>query len=129
MIKLWLRCNADSGYTYDINVYFGKGPPISGKDESLTLGERVVKSLASTIKAKDEVLCFDRFFTSVNLLETLNYAALGTCMTSRKNLSTMEGKLQWGQSAFRCTATGLLCVKWQDTKEVLLMSNCHKPQQ
>lgn len=128
-IKLWLRCDADSGYTYDIQVYSGRESPTStsSKNGSLTLGERVVKSLASTIKSKDVVLCFDRFFTSVNLLETLNYAALGTCMANRKNVPTIGGKLQRGQSAFRCTSTGLLCVKWQDTKEVLLMSNCHNP--
>ncbi|CAH1985185.1 unnamed protein product [Acanthoscelides obtectus] len=126
-IKLWLRCDADSGYTYDVNVYSGKEDPIPAKNQSLTLGERVVTALASTVKENNVVLCFDRFFTSVNLLLTPDYAALGTCMSNRKNVSTMGDKLQKGESQFKCTSSGLLCVKWQDTKEVLLMSNCHKP--
>ena len=126
-IKLWLRCDADSGYTYDVEVYSGKEENIVSANTTTTLGERVVKSLAATIKEKDVVLCFDRFFTSVNLLETINYAALGTCMSNRKNMPSFGSKkLKKGQSEFRCTNTGLLCVKWQDTKEVLLMSNCHK---
>ena len=29
---------------------------------------------------------------------------------------------------FRSNETGLLLAKWQDTKEVLLLSNCHKPE-
>ncbi|CAH1964254.1 unnamed protein product [Acanthoscelides obtectus] len=64
---------------------------------------------------------------SVNLLLTLDYAALGTYMSNRKNVPTMGDKLQKGESQFRCTSSGLLYVKWQDTMEVLLMSNCHKP--
>ncbi|KAJ8973287.1 hypothetical protein NQ317_019594 [Molorchus minor] len=64
----------------------------------------------------------------VNLLETINHAALGTCMANRKNVPAIGTKLHKGQSEFRCTDSGLLCVKWQDTKEVLLMSNCHKPE-
>ncbi|XP_050316101.1 piggyBac transposable element-derived protein 4-like [Anthonomus grandis grandis] len=126
-IKLWLRCDADSGYTYDVNVYSGKEDPIPAKNQSLTLGERVVTALASTVKNNYVVLCFDRFFTSVNLLLSLDYAALGTCMSNHKNVPTMGDKLQKGESQFRCTSSGLLCVKWQEIKEVLLMSNCHKP--
>lgn len=126
-IKLWLRCDAGSGYIYDMNVYCGKESTIRENQESLTLGERVVKSLASTIKERDVVLCFDRFFTSIHLLETLNFAALGTCISNRKNVPTMKEKLQRGQSTFRCTNSGLCCVKWQDTKEVIVISNCHKP--
>lgn len=125
-IKLWLRCDAHSGYTYDLNVYSGKDSPNLQKD-SQTLGERVVTSLASTVKEKDVVLCFDRFFTSVNLLENINCAALGTCMTNRKNVPKMTEKLKRGESTFRCTDSGLLCVKWQDTKEVVVLSNCHQP--
>ncbi|XP_067138764.1 piggyBac transposable element-derived protein 4-like [Centruroides vittatus] len=124
-IKLWLRCDSDSGYTYDINVYSGKDSPVA--DKSVTLGERVVKSLAATIKVPDVVLCFDRFFTGVNLLETINFPAIGTIMANRKNVPGMPDKLKRGEFTFRCTDTRILCVKWQDTKEVLVMSNCHKP--
>lgn len=126
-IKLWCRCDSESGYTYDLNVYSGKeSQPIT--DGALTLGERVVKRLASTIQEPDVCLCFDRFFTSVNLLETCGYAALGTCMSNRKNLPNVQGKLKRGESMFRSNESGLLLAKLQDTKEVLVLSNCHKPE-
>lgn len=38
----------------------------------------------------------------------------------------MQGKLKKGESTFRCTDAGLLCGKWQDMKEVLVMTHYHK---
>lgn len=46
-------------------------------------------------------------------------------MTNRKNVPKIIGKLQRGESVAKCTEDGIVCFKWQDTKEVLLMSNCH----
>ncbi|XP_055910882.1 uncharacterized protein LOC129945247 [Eupeodes corollae] len=89
-IKMWLRCDALSGYTYDFNIY-------SGHEEQVlkgTLGERVVNTLAETIKEKDVRLCFDRFFTSIHLLESLKQAALGTIMTNHKGLPIIHQKLK-----------------------------------
>ena len=52
-IKLWTRCDALTGYTYDMNVYAGKkGSP----NPVGSLGERVVGSLDSTIKETDVTL-------------------------------------------------------------------------
>ncbi|GLV33472.1 hypothetical protein CBL_20209, partial [Carabus blaptoides fortunei] len=66
-----------------------------------------------------------RFFTSVTLLQSLKYPALGTCMANRKNLPKINDKLSRGESIFKCSSTGLMFAKWQDTKEVLMLSNCH----
>ena len=49
-IKLWLRCDAGTGYIYDMNIYCGKETNPQENEGSLTLGERVVKLLAFTIK-------------------------------------------------------------------------------
>lgn len=38
-IKLWLRCDAASGYIYDLNVYCGK-EFVQATEHALTLGER-----------------------------------------------------------------------------------------
>lgn len=120
-IKMWLRCDASTGYTYDFNIYSGKGlEQLEG-----TLGERVVNKLASTIIEPDVNLCFDRFFTSVKLLDSITYPAVGTIMSNRKNVPKFGNKLQRGEAEFKGTSFVLLCVKWQDTKEVLVMSNCH----
>ncbi|XP_044761190.1 piggyBac transposable element-derived protein 1-like [Coccinella septempunctata] len=120
-IKMWLRCDAQSGYTYDFNIYAGR----ETEAQIGTLGERVVNSLASTIRQDDVTLCFDRFFTTVNLLETIKYPALGTCMSNRRNLPKIDTKLEKSQYVFKCTPKGLLYVKWRDTKDVCVLSNCH----
>ena len=64
-VKMWQRCDAQTGYVFDLNIYAGK----TENDEFSegTLGERVVTKLCSTIKISDVVLSFDRFFTSVTL--------------------------------------------------------------
>lgn len=123
-VKMWLRCDACSGYIYDFNIYAGK----VDRAEEGTLGEKVVTTLCSTIRdrAEDVAIIVDRFFMSVNLLKKLPHALVGTCMSNRKNVPVMNQKLQRGQSASQCTDDGIICFKWQDTKEVLLMSNCHR---
>lgn len=98
---------------------YGKESSTRENEESLTLGKKVVKVLASTIKEKDVLLCFDKFFISIHLLETLNFAAIGTCMSNRKNVPTMKEKLQRGQPIFRCPNSDSLFTKWQDTKLLL----------
>lgn len=123
-VKMWLRCDACSGYIYDFDIYAGK----VDKAQEGTLGEKVVTTLCSTIRdpAEDVAIIVDRFFMSVNLLKKLPHALVGTCMSNRKNVPIMNEKLQRGESLAKCTDDGIICFKWQDTKEVLLMSNCDK---
>lgn len=119
--KIWTRSDAMSGYCHDFNIYKGKEQgPAEG-----TLGERVVIKLCSTIGDEDVVICTDRFFTSYRLMKSLPFACVGTCMASRKNVPVIKEKLKKGESASQATADGVIGFKWQDTKEVLLMSNCH----
>ena len=65
---MWQRCDAQTGYIFDLNIYAGK----TENDEFSegTLGERVVTKLCSTIKISDVVLSFDRFLL-VSTLFTL----------------------------------------------------------
>jgi len=124
-IKIWERCDGLTGYVYDLNIYAGK------ETEQLdgTLGERVVTKLCQSIQHPNVSLCFDRFFTSVNLMNNIQYAAVGTCITNRKNLPTFSEKLcARGDMEMYSSNTGLLAVKWKDTKEVVVVSNCHKPE-
>lgn len=119
--KIWTRSDAMTGYCYDFNIYIGK----ENVAAEGTLGERVVVKLCSTIGDEDVVICTDRFFTSYNLMKNLPFACVGTCMTNRKNVPVMEEKLKRGESVSQSTADGVIGFKWQDTKEVLLLSNCH----
>ena len=84
-IKVWMHCDSQTGYVYDLDIY-------SEKEEMARqgyLGERIIKKLASSIKEKDVTLAFDRFFTSVSLMNTLEFPAIGTCMKNRKNMPKM----------------------------------------
>nr|CAH7736512.1 unnamed protein product [Callosobruchus chinensis] len=124
VIKIWQRCDSLTGYVYDLNIYAGKETEV----QEGTLGERVVSKLTSSIRNENVSLCFDRFFTSVKLLNDLPHAAVGTCIANRKNLPIMPNKLKnKGDYEFWCSNSGLLTAKWKDTKEVLAMSNCHQP--
>lgn len=123
-IKLWVRCDSKTGYTYNINIY-------SGKDEQrvkdTTLGEHVVLQLTNSIRETDISLCFDRFFTTSKLINELPFAAVGTVMGNRKNIPKFEigKKRDRGDAQFFVNKHGSCAVSWKDTKDVTLLSNCH----
>ncbi|GFT90567.1 piggyBac transposable element-derived protein 4 [Nephila pilipes] len=92
-----------------------------------TLGERVVSKLTETIRGKDVMLAFDRFFTSVHLMETLKFPAVGTCIKTRKDVPNFTTKLsKRGEAEFLVTKNGTMCARWLDSKEVMMLSNCHE---
>lgn len=78
----------------------------------------MVTTLCDTIRESQVAIINDRFFTSVYLMQTLPFACVGTVMTGRRNLPDLSGKLQRGQSKSMCTDDGVICFKWQDSKEV-----------
>ena len=110
---------------YDFQIYSGKDPQ---GDQLVGLGERVVTKLCSTIRNKEVVVIFDRFFSSTKLFASLNFAAVGTYMTTRRFTAQFDAKLKRGESQSRQSDKGVMAVKWCDTKEVHVMSNCHTPQ-
>lgn len=82
---------------------------------------QVVTKLCATIREKDVAIIFDRFFTSVHLMQTLPFACVGTVITNRRNLPEfLPGKMQRGQSKSMCTYDGVICFKWQDSREVIV---------
>ena len=93
-----------------------------------TLGERVVSKLCRTIQDPKTVVVFDRFFSSVRLFSTLDYPAVGTYMNTRVNTHKFTKKLAKGESECFANNLGTVAIKWHDTKEVHLMSSCHKDQ-
>jgi len=110
----------------DLNVYSGK---IENEEFSEgTLGERVVNKLCSTIKISDVVMSFDRFFTSVKLIHTLPFSAVGTVIKSRKNVPKFAKELDKGESEFLVTSSGVVASRWIDSKEVVVISNCSLPE-
>ncbi|XP_047111729.1 piggyBac transposable element-derived protein 4-like [Schistocerca piceifrons] len=119
-IKIWMRSDSVTGYTYGFNIYFGN----DANNMDGTLGERVVLQLSKTIRDTNVMLSFDIFFTSICLMDTLLFAAVDTCMANRKNVPKSTKKLARGECEFLCNSSGTLWCKWQDTEEVMLVSNC-----
>ncbi|GFT69022.1 piggyBac transposable element-derived protein 4 [Nephila pilipes] len=78
-----------TGYVFDMNIYSGKE---TGEVQG-TLEERVVSKQAETIRKKDVMLAFDRFFTSVQLMEIQKFPAVGTCIKTRKDIPNFATKL------------------------------------
>ncbi|KAG5870916.1 hypothetical protein JTB14_004138 [Gonioctena quinquepunctata] len=113
-IKLWTRCDSTTGYVYDTSIY-------SGKENEVVEGTlAVVLKLSETIK-KNVVLCFDRFFTSVKLLDNLRFPALGSFIRTRINTPKFFMKLdQRGECEMVGCEEGILGIRWKDTKDVWL---------
>lgn len=121
-IKLLSRCDSLTGYCYDLNVYAGK----EVEQMEGTFGERVVTELCSTIQKSEVALTFNRFFTSVKLLDTILYPAVGTLTKTRKSTLIFNKNLEKYESKFIGNNNGTLCVQWRDTKIVCALSNCHR---
>jgi hypothetical protein len=58
-------------------------------------------------------------------MDTLNFASVGTWFKNRKNMPRMSDKLECGEVEFIINIWGVLAVKWIDTKEATVLSNCH----
>lgn len=103
---------------YDLNVY-------SGKDTNQvigTLGERVVTKLCASVRNPHVLLSFDRFFTSVNLMQSLQFPAVGTVIKNRKNVPKFTAKLKRVESEFRVSEHGVMAARWMDSNDVIALS-------
>lgn len=56
----------------------------------------------------------------------VNHLHIFIHISNRKNLPTFTEKLSRGEYVFKSNSSGTLAVVWQDTKQVMLLSNCHK---
>lgn len=128
-IKMWVRADSRTGYAYDMNIYVGRESN-PRQNQEFTLGENVIRTLTSTITNPDTTICFDRFFTSVTLMDTLEFPCVGTCNAARRNMPKIcpGKKFKQGEMAFVENGRGTIAVRWQDTKDVILMSNFHGPE-
>lgn len=131
--KVWCRCDSYTGYLYEFYLYTGKSE--TGTEEGL--GYKVVKTLTEKLidKALEEyhiIVTFDNFFCDYNLLQYLyenGIYATGTVRRHRKNLPGLvkqKLKLEKGQYKWRVKGNVAFIV-WQDSKEVLLLTNAFHP--
>ena len=125
--KLWCRCDSETGYLYHFDLYTGKK-----KHSEKGLGESVVLQLCEPLQGLGVRVFFDNFFNSpslqIDLLEK-NILACGTVRGDRKGMpkNFMKDKdMKRGDIDF-FSVQGISCVKWMDTRAVLLLTNYISP--
>lgn len=126
--KLW--CLGDqNGYILNFQVYQGKNEQMTEEFRGMGLGERVVLSLTKEQWGKNNIVVFDNFFASVPLLERLKTESVLACATIKRDRaglpvmnSALESRGCWDH---RYSDEEIGVFKWQDSKEVLLISNYH----
>lgn len=126
-LKIFVTTTHD-GLMIDFEVYRGASTPLG--DRSLGFGASVILHLSKSIP-RGSCLYFDRYFSSIPLLEKLNTIGLhGTAtlmmnrVPERKNIDFKpDRRMQRGESQqFVCD--DIVVIKWMDNKSVLVASNC-----
>jgi len=126
-IKLYLLCEP-SGYVLNCLVYCGKNDVFSGMGHS----ESVVMTLMQNYLYRSHELYTDNFYTSIPLAEALLNCKTHLCGTLRRNRkhlpeAVLSAKLERGQTVTRLSGQ-ILITKWQDKREVLMLSTFHSAQ-
>lgn len=123
-IKLFIACEATSGYALNIEVYTGKG---AQSNSIIPLFQRLLQKYLG----KGYTIYMDRFYSSPQVFDFLwneKTLAVGTCMSNRRELpkqNLINKKLKKGEMAYM-RRNHLLCLKWKDTRDVVALSTCHQ---
>ncbi|XP_046688364.1 piggyBac transposable element-derived protein 3-like [Homalodisca vitripennis] len=126
--KLWCRCDSETGYLYQFDIYTGKKTnPERG------LGEGIILQMTENLGGKGIQFYFDNFFNSP-LLQTemleKQLMACGTVRSERKEMPKClksDKEMSRGDIDFASTDKGVSCVKWMDNRSVLMISNFISP--
>jgi len=122
-MKLFIASDPLTGYTLSFEIYSGKGEE---NNSIIPLYSRLLKQYFN----KGHTIYMDRFYTSPMVLEYLwdnKTNGVGTMMANRRGLpkySVVNAKLKKGEMAFARNGPQI-CIKWKDTRDVLIMSTCH----
>ena len=132
-IKLWVLCEAKTGYVFNFQIYLGKE---EGAVEH-NLARRVVKHLLAPIEGKYHNLYMDNFYCDPHLflqLETKKVLACGTIRANRKGFPkdivvtpAMEKRMNRGDYIWRSHGS-LVAMAWYDKRPVYLISTIHPPE-
>ena len=133
-LNIWSRC-CSQGYTYMFEVYRGFQLSATQKCRNDEEVEGVVLHLCQPLTDQGHVVTFDRFFTSIDLLDKLNrngINAVGTILPSRVNQPIMmknESNLKQGEFVAKFGGEPGTCRKgifiWREAKAFRLASNFH----
>lgn len=132
-IKFWARCDGRTAYMSDFQLYSGKRDQ-TPLQQLHGLGYRVIHDMTRDLVGLNHCVYFDRFFTSVLLLEHLlsdHIYACGTMMTNRKNvpLAVKQKKQLKRQVPKRGDTTSfqknkVTVTAWNDNNIVIVAHSC-----
>ncbi|CAH2088567.1 unnamed protein product [Euphydryas editha] len=139
--KIWARCDSQTGYLFEFEIYTGK----KGNEAETGLGESVVKDLCQKLideKLENVHVTFDNYFSSTELLQKLyenNIYSTSTVRTNRTNLPKkfrrLAKKNQAKQSVLKLAKgqykwrviRNVSFFTWMDTKLVTILSTAYHP--
>ncbi|XP_056397301.1 piggyBac transposable element-derived protein 4-like [Hyla sarda] len=130
-VKMYKLCESASGYTYRFRVYEGKDSSIEPPECPPVLGitGKIVWDLVHPILDQGYHLYLDNFYTSVPLFKCLTARGTVACGTVRKNQRGLPKPLlahpmRKHESRALCS-DGILCVRYKDKREVLVLTTIH----
>jgi hypothetical protein len=126
-IKVFVICDCQTGVVLDFIVYTGSSTEFK-LDKNLGKSVYVVMTLMKPYLNKGHSLFPDNWYTSPRLFEKLHEFKTGACGTLRKNRIGPVKFSQLTKGDFDYNNTNILmALKWQDKREVIMLSTIHKP--
>lgn len=130
-MKIWMACNANSGYLSRFEVYLRR----QGNQTEHGLGHNVVTKLTDNLHNSHRRIFFDNYFTGVPLMQTLLSNGLYACGTVRVNRKDFPAELKKprelrnrGEFLVRQKGdTNLTATVWKDKRLVHHLSTFNNP--
>jgi hypothetical protein len=120
-----------SGYTYDMDIYLGKGRTCVARH--MTATQSTVKQLTKNVEGHGHKLYMDDFFTSPDLFNDLTKQNINCCGTIRpnrkglpQNLLPQNKRLKPGDIHSR-TKDDMMAMVRRDKRDVYTLTNMHNP--
>ena len=121
-----------NGYVYSFDIYTGKSNYDKTSESTLGLGSKVIVDLLNNVDGDYQVVYFDYFFTSYNLLSHLKKDGYFACATMRENRrgncplqekKPIEKKTR-GCYEYKFEEEKEICItRWNDNETVTVSSN------
>ncbi|XP_078045556.1 piggyBac transposable element-derived protein 4 isoform X2 [Augochlora pura] len=126
-IKSFVLCDCSTGFILDLIVYTGSTTEVQAFPEKFGKTGNIVATLMQPYLGKGHQLFVDDWYSSPALFEYLHSFKTNACGTVKKRragMPKMPEKLQKGDLSFRSSGN-LLALKWQDKREVWMLSTSH----
>ena len=126
-IKVWVRCNSESAYLPEFDVYLG-----CQQNSTHGLAYDVAMKLCQHIAGKNHHMYCDNYFTSIRLFTDLLNMKVYASGTIRQNKGGLPGevkkppRMNWGDhQSFQ--KENLVVTVWQDNKPFQVLSTNSRP--